>query len=361
MSKKKVLIALIVLSAAGVLTYFLIRGKGDEVTPTIEISSPDLKETVVVPTLDTPIPDGKSAIWCASFQIAWKDFETSLVKEPIRLRTNNDLARQLSDAPLPKDDLPAEMVYARCGLRRDGIVKAIQEDMKHKFPSVKVPDLGGGDGAVVYGYLQAAIPFPVPYFDATLKFGNQAERISEVKAFGIKGYRQGVTRDLWKQVDLLFGGNREWEPEFAIDLCKDSSPHQIVLAVVSKKETLAATYDEVQNKIKNRPGDLQEFSAGDHLAVPVMFWKIDHHFAELEGNFLENDSMKGWEIDRAIQTAQFKLDRGGVELKSEATILPKSASRELVFDRPYLIYMIQRGAKKPFFVMWVENSELMVK
>src|SRR5262245_8297100 len=34
-------------------------------------NSDRLQQTIIVPTLDSPIPDGKSAIWCVSFQLAW--------------------------------------------------------------------------------------------------------------------------------------------------------------------------------------------------------------------------------------------------------------------------------------------------
>ena len=32
-------------------------------------SSDHLRQTVIVPTLDSPIPDGKSAIWCNRFNL----------------------------------------------------------------------------------------------------------------------------------------------------------------------------------------------------------------------------------------------------------------------------------------------------
>lgn len=35
-----------------------------------EGDSSELQHTIIVPTLDTPIPEGKSAIWCGSFQLA---------------------------------------------------------------------------------------------------------------------------------------------------------------------------------------------------------------------------------------------------------------------------------------------------
>ena len=55
----------------------------------------------------------------------------------------------------------------------------------------------------------------------------------------------------------------------------------------------------------------------------------------------------------------FKLDKGGVELASHAGDIMKEGPRRFYFDRPYLIILKKRGAEQPFFVMWVENAELM--
>lgn len=32
-----------------------------------------------------------------------------------------------------------------------------------------------------------------------------------------------------------------------------------------------------------------------------------------------------------------------------------------LFNRPFLVYMQKRGAERPFFVMWVDNAELLVR
>src|SRR5437868_3423219 len=51
---------------------------------TFDGSSTDLRQTVIVSTLDTPIPDGKSAIWCSSFQLAWNRLKAGVVGGPIQ-------------------------------------------------------------------------------------------------------------------------------------------------------------------------------------------------------------------------------------------------------------------------------------
>jgi hypothetical protein len=49
--------------------------------------SEELARTVVVPTLDTALPAGKSAIWCSSFQVAWN-----------RLRSESVISRAIFEA-----------------------------------------------------------------------------------------------------------------------------------------------------------------------------------------------------------------------------------------------------------------------
>jgi hypothetical protein len=48
-------------------------------------------------------------------------------------------------------------------------------------------------------------------------------------------------------------------------------------------------------------------------------------------------------------------------LESEARLGVAALPREFVFNRPFLVYMQKRGAEHPFFVMWVDNAELLTR
>ena len=89
-----------------------------------------------------------------------------------------------------------------------------------------------------------------------------------------------------------------------------------------------------------------------------------HHFQELEGSdkqFL-NPSLQGLYLDTALQTIQFGLDRSRAELSSESQIIVKSAPAAFLhFNRPFLVLIKKRDAEQPFFVMWVDNAELLDK
>jgi hypothetical protein len=109
------------------------------------------------------------------------------------------------------------------------------------------------------------------------------------------------------------------------------------------------------------------------MAVPTAAWRVNHYFSELIGmdKRLLNTGFEDYFILNAQQDTEFRLDRTGAEVKSEAKIeCVKSEAVEkdeeppplkLIFDRPFLVYMKKRGADQPFFVMWVENAELLTK
>jgi hypothetical protein len=110
----------------------------------------------------------------------------------------------------------------------------------------------------------------------------------------------------------------------------------------------------------------------DSLIVPDVLYKLTHHFKELEGKRLANPKWRALDyfIFEAMQMVDFSLNRTGVILKSEARIGAGGGAppprieqpRHFYFDRPFLIYVKKRGpVYSPFFVMWVDNAELLEK
>jgi len=55
----------------------------------------------------------------------------------------------------------------------------------------------------------------------------------------------------------------------------------------------------------------------------------------------------------------FKLDEKGAMVKSTSMMAAAAIPKQLIYDRPFLIYLKDKNAKWPYFVMWVDNPELM--
>jgi hypothetical protein len=337
----------------------------------LDTASTSLRETVIVPTLDSPLPEGKSAIWCASFQLAWDRLKKDVADGPVEVQNAEAVAARLNAAEFPEGNLDPTTFYAAAGLARDDIPRRITTEMKQRFPAGPTPELNpAAEGAVAYAYLRAGVKYSYPYFDndEAFTFTDQAGKQTRVRSFGIRKKDDYAYRRLRDQVKVLYCpqdaimSEKEIE-EFVVDPCKDSQPHQLVLARVDRKATLAATLADVEKKIKDQPTTdfTSRLHPRDTLLVPGMSWRISHHFAELEGKDrrLLNAPLQGLYLDTALQTIDFRMDRGGAELAAQAKFYVKPGASYFEFNRPFLVLMKKRGGKQPFFVLWVENAELM--
>jgi hypothetical protein len=368
-------IAAVAVAASGVALWHFTKDRPSNSPPvSFDASSDRLQQTVIVPTLDSPIPEGKSAIWCMSFQLAWNRLKEDVSKEPLRLTNAQPIADRLNQADHSEADVGPDAVYAVAGLAKDGIVERIRGEMASKFPNVPKPELDvPPGGAVAYAYLAASAKYDYPFFenDEAFLFTDSAGRQTAVGSFGIRKKDDYAYHRLRQQGQVLYCPREaimsEKEiPEFILDPCKTSQPYQIVLARVDRKPTLAATLADVEQKIAAQPASdrfLAELHPRDTLLVPNIAWRLSHHFKELEGEdkqFL-NPALQGQYLDTALQTIQFRLDRSGAELASESKVYVKPGASFFHVNRPFLVYMKKRGGKRPFFVMWVENAELLEK
>jgi hypothetical protein len=366
--------ATLVVCAAAIAIVVLVVQRRDLAEPeaslprSFEGSSTSLRQTAIVPTLDTPIPDGSSAIWCVSFQLAWDRLKKDVAKGPVEVKNAEVVAARLNAAEFPESSLDPATFYAAAGLAKDGIVERIKAEMARRFPNTPTPDLDSTDEAVAYGYLKAGVRYRIPYFDndEPFTFTDSAGKTSRVKSFGIRKKDDYAYNRLRRQVGILYRPPGKWEEkveEFIIDPCLDSQPHQIILARVARKATLAATLAAVERKIKEHPTTdfTSRLHVRDTLLVPGMHWRLRHHFKELEGpdKRLLNPPLRGLYLDTAFQMIDFRMDRGGAELASEAKVEMKPGADYFDLDRPFLVYMKKRDGKEPFFVMWVETAELM--
>jgi hypothetical protein len=336
-------------------------------------SSEKLQQTVVVPTLDSPLPAGRNVVWCSSFQLAWNELRDKVIGAPLEVVGAQEIADRLNAAKPSISDLDAKSVYAAGGWVDKGIRETIRKDMAAKFPGHTPPDFNDyTDGLLAYSYLTARVPFKYPFrqVDKGITFTDSRGAKTQVAGFGLWEAYERRYEKIREQVEILYSGPQEngysRNTEYAIDLCRHSKPYQVVIARVDPKGSLAETLDYIRMQIADfrNCGTYEHdsrFGAGDKLKAPEMFWRIDHRFAELIGKTIANSNPPTW-IAEAFQTIEFRLDRCGAVLESESILAAKAAlPRSFEFNRPFLVYMQKRGAERPFFVMWVDNAELLTR
>jgi len=196
--------------------------------PPEEVKTTALKETSVVATLDSPLPDHRNTIWCGTLQLAWDRLKDDIIREPISLVGAHKLSSELNNSRLSTDDLDPGSFYADAGLVSDGILERIQEQMAQRFPSEPKPAFSDQyrqplPTIVAYSYLYTDIPFTHAFSSRPIAF-----------TFRQSDDTHGKTSAFWAtvpaardQVDIL-----DYDPcggfdsaEFAVDLCKHTRTH----------------------------------------------------------------------------------------------------------------------------------------
>lgn len=343
-------------------------------TCTFEGDCDQLKQTVIIPTLETAAPKGKNIIWCLPFQLAWNRLKDNIITEPVKLTDANEIAERLNTASQSAADICKDDYYAASGFVKDGIIEQIRTEMSQHFPSQTMHDfeVASPDGVVAYAYLRANVKFTTPFKNNPdeLLFTDSRRNETPVASFGAWSGFGSVYGKMREQVQVLYYTDTRDEEtgelirtEFALDLCRHTSPYRIVVAVTETKGTLEKTLSDLEDKIQRYSADgyMGPLHETDILLVPDMFWQVTHNFTELEGSALANTRYTTCSIAQALQTVQFRLDRSGAVLSSQAPITAQRPPREFVFDRPFLVYIKRRDAQNPFFVMWVDNAELLTK
>ena len=329
--------------------------------PSFKGGSDQLKQTVVVPTLESPLAPDTSAIWCGTLAMAWQQAEKKVVKKPLVVLGEEETSRDLRKTPWP--DLEPKDYYVAAGFYKDGIQERIRRELAARFPKAPLPEIESSPmkSFMAYAYLEVALRYEFQFQrnDEPFLFKDSRGNKTKVRAFGIREQDAKHGVDTYRaQVQVLFkeGG------EFALDLSKRTRPYQIVLARMEPKPTLQAALAHLDNKIAAAKGQSQLGEASVLLA-PSMNWQIDHRFRNLEGKDLRHPPEHY--LSKASQFIHFKMDRKGAEVSSAALINADwcggfdGPNPYYIFDRPFLLLMKKRGSSQPFLVMWVANAELL--
>ncbi len=336
-------------------------------------SSRELQESVVVPTLDTHVAENSNVVWCGTLQLAWAHLMNDVIRTPPDLVGAESIVTLLNRHTLREDDFPPDSYFVFAGMIRDDTVSKVKKEMNDRFGvDARLEPMREKGGVLAFAYLQVRVPFSIPFIENQEAFVFTDSRGVEthVSSFGVPRHAQYAYGNLRTQVCVLYKRCEELEDsradEFILDLCRDSAPSQIVIAVVPFKNTLSETVDYVNRKaseIDSKSVKDDRFGINDVLLVPNINFSINHRFSELEGadKPFRNPVLNGNHIEIAAQLIQFTLDRSGAEVTSESELYAKPQTTYYVCDRPFLLMVRKRGQVLPFFAIWVDNAELLSK
>ncbi|MCX5712223.1 MAG: hypothetical protein NTY47_04005 [Candidatus Omnitrophica bacterium] len=333
------------------------------------IDASQLTGTTVTSYMQDDIVPGKNLIYCSTFQLAWNQLVDDIIKAPIQLSDDPLIARMLNQRLTGKQDLSEDCYIAMAGLKKDGIEERINQALKVKFKTTPGIDISlqHPDDILAYAFLLKDLKFEKEF--QNIKRGIMFNGDTYVEAFGIEDFShialnpdsltQPEIIDYKDQVAIMDYKN---DNDFVIILKNKSPDDELILAKISPGKTLIDTINLVINRIT--PSAYSKLRDGEKLAIPRFDLNILREYQELVNKDLLNKGFDGYFISKAIQSIRFKLNEKGAYLKSEAAIASANEDirlRAFILNKPFLILLKQKGAKYPYFTIWVENAELLIK
>ena len=311
--------------------------------------------------------DGKNVIYCSTFQLAWSKLR-DIVKEEVHLENEpGDVARLNKGLITPKD-ISSEYYLAMGGFASENIVAKINDELRTKFkddpPQLK-NDVHTPYDIVIYSYLAKELRFSKEFesLKKPISFSSHG-KTSKVKAFGIKEYSSKKEHDeLSKQVRLL---SYKTDSDFILKLISKESSDDIVLAIVPPGKTLLDTVVTVMERIGMNGLNPIPLMHKDTLQIPKFNFQIAHQYTPLLNKHFSNKSFEKYFINTAKQDILFKLDEKGLVLKSSAHLgvtlgVDLNKPKQLIFDKPFILFLKEHDGKYPYFAMWIDNDELLIK
>ncbi len=350
-------------------------GGGPSPLPVFQADSSALKATVFAAHASEPIPAGKGVLWCATFQLAWDGLCDGTVRGPLLLGppAPQPLVGALNRREFPRSALDPASFVAGGGWLKEGVLDRLRKELREKFgagaPDPGQPPLPPLTEALGYAYLLKRLPFETPFnvLPRPLEFRGGTKPVS---SFGIHGDASEDAKDrMRRQVTILsYETDREkddgYPHEFVFEIRPKGGRDRLLFACLPPGPTLEATWKDARGRVlRGRPEPVPEEAA---LVVPRMGFDLEHAYRQFDGAALLNPGVDRLMILEARQRIRFELSEAGAVLESEARAPAAGAARlgeipHLVLDRPFLLALVEKDAKEPYFLYWVGNDELLAE
>lgn len=351
-----------VLSLLIISTFLSLIGYAKKEVPTkfiITASSDELKSTVFTPHMEKEIVEDTNLIYCSTFQLAWNELRDSILIDS--LPDAPEVLKMLDKRLSTKEDISEDDYLVMTGYESKGIIEKIKRQLKRKF-GYKSALLYTEEiyGVVAYAFLFKSLMFKEEFEGLRPTYFYSNEEPTKVKCFGIKKISLSKEKHklLRKQVSILDYKN---DNDFIISLSSTSPDDEIILAKISPEKTLLETIESIEGRIKSAHPTL--LKKDEILKIPKLDFDITHSYDEITSYL----SRLARGPAKAIQNICFRLNKKGAILKSEALIRYKGRKhvpkrpRMFIFNEPFLIYLKEKTGKYPYFAMWVDNPELLLK
>ena len=311
---------------------------------------------------------------CWTFQLVWNDMVNNVVKQDVIFNPQLQIVENLNKQTFSNEYLSPNSYYSKFGLLTLDLKSEIEDGIKTKFNETSdilnqldwsdVPqsdDYYEGKAEKRYGFyamLKKIFNFENA-FDELDKWRFD-DKYDDIEYFWIKW---GSDSKLYSQVYVYY---YNWDDDFAVAL-KSEEWEDIILARGVGWNSFLDIYKNIVDKWEKYQKN-HHFTNDDYLKVPNLKVKTLQEFKELENkNFLAADG-DICNIEKALQTIEFELNKSWWYIKSEAWIgMMKTTSvampeeiehRYFYFDKPFVMLWKEADKDLPYFAAQISDITL---
>lgn len=327
----------------------------------------------VLPSIDDEISADSMRCW--TFQLVRNDMVNELIKQDVVFNPQLKIVENLNKQTFSNKYLSENSYFAKFWLLtldlKDKIENWIQEkfnetsDVLDQLDWSNVPQsddyYNWKDEKKYAFYAMLKKIFNFEYvFDELNKwlFDN---KYNDIEYFWIKWTSSS---DLYNQVYIYYYDS---EDSFAVAL-KTKEWEDIIL----ERWTQWNSFMEIFNNILKKSRDYNwahSFTEDDYLKVPNLKMKTLTEFEDLEDKPFYAANWDVCNIEKALQTIEFELDKSGWYIKSEAVIVTQEfgampwfiiehENRYFYFDKPFVMFRKESDKDLPYFAAQISDITL---
>ncbi len=276
---------------------------------------------------------------------------------------------ELDQHPIKPADLDDASYVAVAGRVMDGIYGKIQQAMTEKFHDSARPQMMPRSSGpqnpldiVAYCYLFKQLDFTVPF--------ENLETPLNIAGTAVSSFGMGLNKPQHEAMaaDVLISDYLSPD-DFIIELKTKSEKDHLIFAKVKPAQTLGKTIEMVEHRRSaGKPIAARPY---DELAIPKFNFDLTRNYDELLNKKLispTTGAIANQRILSADQNIRFLMDEIGVQIRSESHIsigcsvpLMTIPEHTMIFDKPFLLELRREGGEHPYFAMWVDGTELLVR
>jgi len=326
----------------------------------------------VLPSIDDKVTADSMRCW--TFQLVWNDMVNNVVKQDVVFNPQLQVVENLNKQTFSNKYLSENSYFSKFGLLTLDLKAAIENWIKEKFnetsdilDQLDWSDIPQSDDYYdwkpekrygFYAMLKKIFNFENA-FDELDKW-NFDDKYNNIEYFWIKWSSDNKLRN---QVYVYYYNS---DNDFAVAL-KTKEWEDIILTRWIKWNTFMEIYYNILKEDKNYKWK-HYFTKDDYLKVPNLKVKTLTEFEDLEDHsFLAADG-DVCNIEKALQTIEFELNKSGWYIKSEAFIeMYKNTSaweyvevehRYFYFDKPFIMFWKESDKGLPYFAAQISDITL---